>query len=103
MVKRGLQVGCPEPSMVATVRALATNGLIQTRLDNLIELKSQCIKIGTYSHRQTIYLGSKVSEDDWTSQEEEGAQDKKETEDYDQTREQDRHGLLIVRCGGPAC
>ncbi|KAG1123774.1 hypothetical protein G6F37_014249 [Rhizopus arrhizus] len=57
MVKRGLQVGCPEPSMVATVRALATNGLIQTRLDNLIELKSQCIKIGTYGGVDTICRG----------------------------------------------
>ncbi|KAG0892212.1 hypothetical protein G6F33_014017 [Rhizopus arrhizus] len=47
MVKCGLQIGCPEPSMVTTSRALAANGLIQTRLDNLVELKSQCIKIGT--------------------------------------------------------
>ncbi|KAG1313223.1 hypothetical protein G6F62_014127 [Rhizopus arrhizus] len=57
MVKRGLQIGCPEPSMVTTSRALAANGLIQTRLDNLIELKSQCIKIGTYRGVDTICRG----------------------------------------------
>ncbi|KAG1527770.1 hypothetical protein G6F51_014286 [Rhizopus arrhizus] len=57
MVKRGLQISCPEPGMVTTFRALTANRLIQTRLDNPVELKSQCIKIGTYGGVDTICRG----------------------------------------------
>ncbi|CAO3660753.1 unnamed protein product [Rhizopus microsporus] len=60
MVKRGLQIGCPEPSMVTAVGVLASNGLIQTRLDNRSELKSQRIKIGTYRGVSTICRGTIV-------------------------------------------
>ncbi|KAG1242269.1 hypothetical protein G6F65_023105 [Rhizopus arrhizus] len=82
--------------MVTTSRALAANGLIQTRLDNLIELKSQCIKIGTYRGVDTICRGSRADEDDLKEAEGE-AQDKRETEDCDQTRGKDRHGPSALR------